>query len=245
MKLHLKINRHLQILPVLAHPHQPIIIFRREGDLGRHCWRVRGQARGELLEKPPPPNPAPGTEDSASQKTSPPSPWKLGEMTTAAFSFARKESERPIPPDDPELHPEHQAPPPSARNCSDHLNRPRRGERLPPADYSLRRAWPSQSQIFQAHLQTGKSPLRPAGLLARRSRLVSANRCAIESKRGRTSREAPFSTILPSNLPLSFSMSFVPPSKYTTLRRQRLFQTGRPGIRIADEGNGLRLDYLR
>src|SRR6266404_8578902 len=30
-----------------------------------------------------------------------------------------------------------------------------RGERLPPADYSLRRACPSQSQIFRAHLQIG------------------------------------------------------------------------------------------
>src|SRR5438445_6034877 len=57
-------------------------------------------ARGELLENPPPPSPAPGTE-AALTKNVPPSPWKLGETTTAAFSLARKESERAIPPGRP------------------------------------------------------------------------------------------------------------------------------------------------
>src|SRR5881396_3821664 len=57
-------------------------------------------ARGELLEKPLPPNPAPGTE-AALTKNVPPSPWKLGETTNTAFSLARNESERAIPPERP------------------------------------------------------------------------------------------------------------------------------------------------
>src|SRR5438132_1460788 len=58
------------------------------------------QARGELLEEPPNPNPAPGTEAELT-KNVPPSPWKLGETTTAAFSLARNESERPMAPGRP------------------------------------------------------------------------------------------------------------------------------------------------
>src|SRR5260221_13535499 len=69
------------------------------------------QPRGEWRKKPPPPNPAPGTE-AALTKNVPPSPWKLGETTTAAFSLARNESERPSPPGRPRNPP--RAPGPAA-----------------------------------------------------------------------------------------------------------------------------------
>src|SRR5438445_9860452 len=172
-------------------------------------------ARGDLLENPPPPTRAPGTE-AALTKNVPPSPWKLGETTTAAFSLARKESERPSPPGRPRNPP--RGPGPAAERTE--LLGPSESSppwRTTPASRLLGppRA-PNPDPNLPGSPPNWKSPLRPAALLARRSRLVSANLCAIGSKRGRTSREAPFSTIFPSNLPLSFSISFVPPSKYTT-----------------------------
>src|SRR5882724_11331796 len=173
------------------------------------------QARGELLEKPPPPNPAPGTEAALTKKV-PPSPWKLGETTTAAFSLARKESERPSPPARP-LNPP-RGPGPAAERAEfvvvSESSLPRR---TTPASRLLTPPRPPKpAPNLPGSPPNWKSPLRPAGLLARRSRFVSTSRCAIGSKRGLTSRAAPFSTIFPSNLPLSFSMSLVPPSKYTT-----------------------------
>src|ERR1044071_1221618 len=169
-------------------------------------------ARGELLPPPPPPKPpAPGT-DAELTKNVPPSPWKLGEITKAAFSFAKNAIARPGPLPRP-LNPPRPGPDAERTELlplsesSPALRRPLSNRLVPPA-----RA-PKPPPNLPASPPVGKSPLRPAALLASRNKFVSPSRCAIGSYRERTSRVAPFSTIFPSRLPLSFSISFVPPSK--------------------------------
>src|SRR5438132_5313096 len=120
-------------------------------------WALVDHARGELLEKPLRPNPAPGTE-AALTKNVPPSPWKLGETISATFSRAKKESERVRPPGRPRNPPRATGPDARAELVPESASS-RSPRRTIPANRSVAPAPPDRAP-------TRPESARPPGLMA-------------------------------------------------------------------------------